>query len=426
MSPRFMIFIEPHAALFRYLEVARHRFQTLVLTLDASECRAEERRVQVEMGKPEMSWIHRLIECDTTSVDAMLAALDPVRGDIAGVLAGDDPFVPVAAQLGTRLGFPYASDDDAIAQQRKSAMKLRLRQHGVPTAPFEVVHSYEEAHRTWQGLGRDAVVKMVDYLGSLNVSRVRTEAELGAAWESIIENRRHTPTPFPLAKEALVEAFIHGRELSIEGYAQDGQCVVLNYNDKITEPHFIVVGHYLPAQVTREESDALVAIAGQCVRTLGIRNTVFHIEVNIQDGVPYVIESASRPPGQYMVDLMQRSYGLDLMDIAVRLASGETVLDERRTPRKHYAMLAIYAEQSGIFHGMDSWDELTGRSGLLRACLGVKPGEPVVALETFQDKYGFVIFEDETATAVREQARWFRENVRMNVAAAEASRSLYA
>lgn len=416
MPQRYLVFIEPHAALFRYLEVARPRFQIVVLTPDACACRAEERKVQTEMGKTQVSWIDHIIECDTTSVDAMLAALRPVRREIAGVLAGDDPFVPVAAQVGTRLGFDCAGDQDAIAQQHKSAMKLRFHQHGVRTAPFKIARIYQDAHRAWQSFGRDAVVKMVDYLGSLNVSRARSEAELRSAWDSIMLNRRQAPSPFPLAREALIEAFIAGRELSIEGYAQDGRCVVLNYNDKITDPHFVVIGHYLPAQVSQDESDALAAVAGQCVRALGIRNTVFHIEVNLCGGIPYVIESASRPPGQYMVDLMQRSYDLDLMDISVRLATGETVTDAPRPPKRHYAMLAIFADRSGIFEGMEGWDQLMRRSGLLRARVGAKLGDPITELQTFQDKYGFVIFEDETAAGVREQARWFRENVRMKVA----------
>jgi formate-dependent phosphoribosylglycinamide formyltransferase (GAR transformylase) len=402
--------------MFRYLEVARPRFRTLLLAPNAEECKAEERKVQRDRGKPEVSQIDHLIECDTANVEAMLTALEPVRTQVAGVLAGDDHFVPVTAQLGRRLGFPYAADEDAIAQQRKSAMKRRLAAHGVRTPPFHVVTSFAEAHGAWQGYGRDAVVKMVDYFGSLNVSRVRTELELRTAWDNIMDNEYAPSTPFPLAREALVEAFMPGRELSVEGYTQEDRCVILNFNDKITDPQFIVIGHYLPAQVPPEELTALKEIAEKCVGALGMRNTVFHIEVNLVDGLPYVIESASRPPGQYMVDLMERSYGLDLMDISVRLAAGERVETLPRAPRKHYAMLAIFAEQSGVFIDMDNWEEFLSRPGVLRTCLDIRAGEPVVKLETFQNRYGFVMLEDETAEGVRELAAWFRANVRMNVA----------
>lgn len=414
---RSIVFIEPHAALFRYLDVARDRFRILVLTADSAACREEERGVQSELGKPGDSWIDCSIECDTTSVDQMLEALAPFYREIAGILAGDDPFVPVAAQLGTRLGFDYSSAEDALAQQRKSRMKERLHQHGVRTAAFEVVTTFEDARRAWQSFGSDAVIKMVDYLGSLNVSRVNAETELRSAWENIIEDRHHAPTPFPLAKEALIEAFIPGRELSIEGYVQGDRCVVLNYNDKITERHFLVIGHHLPASVTQAESEALEAIAKECTRALGLRNTVFHMEVNLHDGAPWVIESASRPPGQYMVDLMQRSYGIDLMDISIRLATGEIVTDTARSPRRHFAMLALYAEQTGVFNGMQSWDEFLARPGVLRTFLGIRPGDPVTQLETFQDKYGFVILESDTASGVRDETRWFFENVRMQVLA---------
>lgn len=410
-----MVFIEPDTALFRYLEVARKRFRTVVMTRDSVRCRSEERKALEDMRKSEASNIDTLLECDVTSGDALFEALQNYRGSIAGVLAGDDPFVPVAASLGRQLGFDYAPEADAMAQQRKSLMKTRLAAAGVRTAAFHIVRSLDEARSAWLGLRKDVVVKMVDYFGSLNVSRVRTEDELRRAWNDIAEDRHHTPTPFPLAKEVVVEEFIAGYELSIEGYVQDDRCVVLNYNDKITDRNFIVVGHYLPAHVTAEQSRLLTGIAGDCVRALGIRSSVFHIEVNLNEGLPYVIESASRPPGQYMVDLMERSYGVDLMDISLRLAAGERVEDQPRPPRRHYAMLALFAERTGTFLGMSNWSELSSRKGVLQTRLRVNPGDHVVQLETFQDKYGFAILEDDSADGVRAHARWFRENVRMQV-----------
>jgi biotin carboxylase len=411
-----LVFIEPDTALFRYLEIARRRFHTVVLTRDAARCESEERKACLDRGKSEESNIDTLLECDITSTDAMFDALKNSPTSVAGVLAGDDPFVPVAAALGRRFGFDYAPEADALAQQRKSSMKTRLAGAGVRTAQFRIVRSFEEATAAWHSLGRDTVVKMVDYFGSLNVSRVRSEDELQQAWNDIIQDRRQTPTPFPLAREAVIEEFIAGYELSIEGYVQDDRCVVLNFNDKITDRNFIVIGHYLPALVTEEQSRALTRIAGDCVRALGIRNSVFHIEVNLRDGLPYVIESASRPPGQYMVDLMERSYGIDLMEISMRLAVGERVEDGPRPPRRHYAMLALYAERTGIFSGISNWSEFERRSGVLQTRLRVKPGDHVVRLETFQDKYGFVILENETAEGVRADAEFFRANVRMNVA----------
>src|SRR5271165_4378309 len=104
----FVVFIEPHAALFRYLAVARRRFRTLVLTPNADQCAAELQRVQQDMGQPGHPWIDMLMECDTTNVEAMFDRLQPCRSVVAGVLAGDDPFVPVAAQLGLLFGFDYA------------------------------------------------------------------------------------------------------------------------------------------------------------------------------------------------------------------------------------------------------------------------------------------------------------------------------
>ena len=411
-----LVIVEPQMALFHYLEVAHRRgFETVVLSSNPDACRAGEREHNHAFAGTEASHIDDLLECATGNPTSILGALAGLRAPIAGIVAGDDHFVPVTAAVGRALGFEYAPEGDALAQQRKSDMKRRLAAAGVPTPSFAIAGDFASATAAWERFGRDCVIKMVDYQGSMNVSRVRSADQLGDAWAAIRQNLRRVDIQMPLAEEVLLEEFVPGRELSAEGYVEEDRVVVLNYCEKITAPNFVVIGHYMPALLSGSERDAATPVVERCVRALGIQNAVFHVELHLRNGAPYIIEAAARPPGQHMVELMERSYGWNLMEIVIDLATGAPVTVAPAPPRKHYAMLALYAEDTGKLTRVRGWEELRARPDVLRTRLDLRPGDPVRALETFRDRYGFVIVEHDTASAARDAAHWIREQVALEV-----------
>ncbi len=413
-KPSAVAIVEPQAALVRYLRVAHRRFETIVLARNPDKCRSRERYFNASLGLPLHSDIDRIIECDTGSVDDMYQALYPLRDTIAGVVAGDDLFVPMAAALGRRLNFDYAGPADTLAQRVKSAMKLRFREAGVSTPRFFVADSKDAALKAWETLGRDCMLKMVDFQASVNIFRVRSTEELAIAWDTIMHNRANLKLPTPQAREVILEEFVTGRELTVEGYVQGERIVCLNFCEKVTE-NFVVVGHLVPAYVTPNESQILCRTAEQCVRALGIRNSVFHVEIHLDGDQPRVIECASRPPGAHSVELMNRAYGFDLIDISISLATGEPVTQAAVGPRKYFAMLALYSQRAGILERIEGLDELKQRGGVTLVHLGVKPGDRVQPVAgTHQE--GLVILEGPSPEAVLEKVQWLRQNVRLVLA----------
>lgn len=412
---KLLVIIEPTRAQYRYLAVAQREFQTLVLTSDPDACLRGEQEYNRTITDSDQSHIDELIKCDTTSSEDMQRALQLRRTRVAGVVAGEDTFISATAKLGAAMGFDYAKPEDALCQHLKTAMKQRLAAHNVRTPEFVVARSLSEAIAAWEGFERNCMLKMVDSTSSMNIYRVATRPDLETAWNIVVDNKRDMTTPPKPEREVIVEEYAGGRELTAEGYVQDDRVVVLNFCEKITESNFVVVGHLLPAKVSPDEEQKLRRIAEECVRALGVHNCVFHVEVHMMDGVPYVIECASRPPGQHMVELMYRSYGFDLMGISIDLATGKKVNDLCKEPKVHYAMLALYSKKSGLLERIEGLDELRSRGGLARLHQEVKDGEPVESLTTFHDKCGFVILEDSSADGVREKATWFRNNVRLIV-----------
>src|SRR5262249_11990140 len=87
----------------------------------------------------------------------------------------------------------------------------------------------------------------------------------------------------------------------------------------------------------------------------------------------------------------------------------------RCEPRGHHAILALYSRQSGVLAAIEGLDQLEARGGVMHLKLGVKPGDRINALETFREKFGLVMLQDETPAGMREKAKWLRENVKLVV-----------
>lgn len=422
----YLVIVEPTHTLFRYLRIARQQgLRTLVLTRDPEGARVREAAHYADTGEgeaagpgfgAEQSRIDETVRCDVTSSAAIVAALAPYAGRVAGILPGDEVFVPPALAAGSALGFDCAAPEDARCQHVKSAMKERLVARGVRTPPFRTAYTWAEAEAAWLDFDRDCMVKMVDFTTSAHIYRATTRDELAAAWHAITAEAPGVDTPFPQTSHAVLERFVGGREVSAEGYVSGDRVGFISNCEKVTSDRFVVVDHLVPARLSAAERAAVEEVATECVRALGIRNSVFHVEIHIQDGVPYVIECASRPPGQQMAELIRRAYAVDLQALAVELATGGRPEVARPVPVRWFALLTLYADSSGTLTGVHGLAELRQRGVLRHWHLRAQVGDQVQALRTFQQRYGWVQIEAASEDDLLAHLEWAQRHLRLTVA----------
>jgi biotin carboxylase len=411
----YIVIVEPVAHFFRYVTTARaKRIGVIVLTANEDIVRDEERAYAGAVEHYPEGGIDIVARYDAGSDDSALAALRPYVDQIRGLVAGDELTVALTARLGGRLGFDYAAPDAALAQQIKSAMKRRLVANGVSTPEFAAVATLEAAAEHWHRLGGDAMLKMVDYAMSFGVFRVRTRAELDTAWNAITAGRA-TLENYRATEEVVVERYVAGRGFSVEGYVSGDRIEILNVCEKLSHANFMVVGHFIPARTSAEEERLLDDVVRRCAVALGIRNTVFHAEVHIADGVAYIIECASRPPGQFSVDVLDRIYGFDMMAISIDLACGVDVDVRRRPPRSWNAIMALYSDRTGIVREIEGLEALRARAECYSLRCAVESGHIVHKLDTFRDVLGLAMLEAEEPEQIEQTYRWAREAVRFRV-----------
>lgn len=172
----------------------------------------------------------------------------------------------------------------------KIAAKRRFVEHGVPTAPFEVLKNDAEP-----ALPLPFVVKAPKEGSSVGVYIVKEAAKLA---ESLAEARRY-------ANELLIEKFIPGRELTV-GILGDLALPIIeivakkdfyNFENKypFLNPNAAGADHFCPAPLSEELTRQVQAVALAAHRALGLR-TYSRVDVQLsEDNQPFVLEINTIP-----------------------------------------------------------------------------------------------------------------------------------
>lgn len=139
--------------------------------------------------------------------------------------------------------------------------KQLMERHGLPTAPFVVVHDAAEARAARGRFGWPAVLKADGLAAGKGVIIARDEAEYDAAVHEMLEERRFGRA----ADRVVVEAFLEGEEISFMALC-DGERVlplatVKDYKrigDGDTGPNTGGMGSHSPAGVLSAETAAAI------------------------------------------------------------------------------------------------------------------------------------------------------------------------
>lgn len=140
----------------------------------------------------------------------------------------------------------------------------------------------------------------------------------------------------------LVEQYIEGREISVEGISQKGEHQILTITDKITTgaPHFVELGHSEPSSLSFDIQAKVENVTLKILDVVGMSNGASHTEFRITEkGDIYLIEIGSRMGGDFIgSDLVWYSTGFDFVKAVIDVAIG-VPLTELKKIRKDVSIV---------------------------------------------------------------------------------------
>ncbi|MCW0318448.1 D-alanine--D-alanine ligase [Pantoea ananatis] len=202
----------------------------------------------------------------------------------------------------------------------KFVMKQLLEKAGLPVPRFAAFSTLEELRHHIRDIGLPVVIKPREMAGSLGVLKITREEEIEPSFArsvaDVISLNGESYAPEDLFQ---VEEYIPSlQEVSVEVINQGDYHKAIAVTDKYLgeEPHFVEVGHSVPS--VHASNAQLRDIAERACHALGIHYGVAHFEARITPaGEIKIIEVGARTGGDTIMDLVERSYGINPYELHV-------------------------------------------------------------------------------------------------------------
>lgn len=231
------------------------------------------------------------------------------RAPFAAIVPTDDATADIAARAAERLGLRGNSVGAATTARNKRLMREALAAGGVPHPRFAVFDAADEPARAWGELAAagwqfPVVVKPLLCSASRGVIRADDEESLAAAWRrlhALLQTPALRAVEDPDGQRVLVEAFVPGDEVALEGILRDGQLTTLALFDKpdpLDGPYFEETIYVTPSRHPATVQRAIERTTAMACAAIGLGHGPVHAELRVgPDGRPVVIEVAARSIG---------------------------------------------------------------------------------------------------------------------------------
>ncbi len=384
---------------------------------------AAELGVQVVVASNEAPTLASLMDGRVLTLDlqhpeksADRAANFAARWPVDAVVEVDEGSVLTAAAIAARLGTSARNPVTSVAATRdKRLLRKRLAESGLRQPRFVAIDAAageEDIDSAVTVAGLPCVVKAVDLAASRGVIRSDDRTAVAAAVRRVAALLDEICVD-GIVPPLLVESYVDGAEVALEGLVHQGFLEVIALFDKpdpLVGPFFEETIYVTPSRLDGATQAAVIAAACDAVSALGLQHGPVHVEIRIAADGPVVIEVAARSIGGLCSQIIR---------VTCDDAPGETRSLENVILREACALPlgAMHMQDSacGVFmlpipsagilrsvHGVERAQSVRGITGVTVAI----PAGGVVRPLPEGDRYlGFIFARGDTPAAVEASLR---------------------
>jgi biotin carboxylase len=339
-------------------------------------------------------------------------------GPVAAVVAADTPMLILAATVAARMGLPHNPVGAVIAATDKARQRSLWAAGQVAQPAFRILPETAGEDAVRQAateVGCPCVVKAVSLSASQGVLRADDSAAAVAAASRVRQvlatagRPRHEPL--------LVEEYVPGRELSIDGLLTAGVLTVTAIFDKPCTPEGPTFEETLlitPSRLPGPALAAAIATAGEAARALGLTHGPIHAELRIDErggqAKPVMLELAARCIGGLCSRALQFG-GMTLEEMVLANALG------RRTPRhrstRPSGVLMLPVPRDGVLRAVEGRTEAAATPGIRGVTITIPLGQRVHALPDGDRYLGFIFADGDTHEQVERALDAARSRLRV-------------
>jgi biotin carboxylase len=331
-------------------------------------------------------------EVSTGDVDGLADVVRRARPD--GVTTtGSEVSVKAAAILASRLGMPFYADPETVRRcQDKDAMRAGYAAAGLAVPAFARCDTAEEAAAFARAHGFPLVVKPARGWGQRGVARVDRPGDLLAAFADAKAHSANAGLP-----SAIVEEWLEGREVSVNGWIEDGRLVSYCVTERITvpgnRPLGVMIAEVYPSGLSAADEARAVEEARRGAAALGHTRGPCYSQVAVGPRGCFLFETAARLGGGFDADVTRLASGVDLYERLLGVALGDPALERqgRASDPRGGAVAKFLVGTPGTVTAVKGLDDARGVAGVDDAEVFVPVGGRVHPLTDSAKRAAYVL-----------------------------------
>jgi biotin carboxylase len=331
---------------------------------------------------------------------ALPRVLQVLDGAVDAVLAVDDHGQALAARLRVALGLPGNSPEAVATLTDKLRFRELQRTLGLPHPDFATL---DDASESAALPAFPVVVKARRLNASRGVIRADDAGQLAQAVQRVRSIQARAQRE---ADALLVERFIPGVEVALDGVLRDGALSVLAVFDKpdpLDGPYFEETLFVTPSRLPAATQAALVESVQRLCVAAGVTEGAIHAEARVNEAGAWLLEIAPRGIGGLCGRVLTATLGMTSAEIVLRHAVGLSLSAASHNAAAGVMMIPIPA--AGIFHGVEGVEAASAVPGISGVEITARPGQLIAPPPEGAGYLGFLFSRVDTPAAAETALR---------------------
>jgi biotin carboxylase len=331
------------------------------------------------------------------------------RHRVDAVVPVDDRTTVAGAAIAERLGLRSSPLAAVVATRNKHRMREAFARAGVRSPGFTLLHLADDPEAAAARVAYPCVLKPTILAGSRGVIRADDRAAFAIAFRRIaaILASADTGTPGEGSDEVLVEDFVPGQEVALEGLLVAGELHVLALFDKpdpLDGPYFEETIYVTPSRLPSDTQAAITAETRWAAGALGLTEGPVHAELRVNADGPWVIEIAARTIGGLCSRTLRFGAGLSLEELVIRHALSID-LESLERERQPAGVMMIPIPRGGVLRAVGGRDAALAVPGIEEVTISAHVGQELVPLPEGSRYLGFIFARADSPAATEAALR---------------------
>jgi len=239
--------------------------------------------------------------------------------------------------------------------------------------------------------------------------------DLKWAWENSIVDSEN--------KKMIIEPYIHGPQLSVEGLIVDSKFHPIAFADRNydnlehTKPYILEDGGCIPSKYDDLVLESITKLMEEAAKSLNLNWGPFKGDIVLSDNGPVIIEIAARLSGNYLATHhIPMAYGVNILDAMIKLSLGKIVDQEDLIPKwKKYLGVRYFFPEPGLIKTISGVEKVKNLKYLRYLDIYIKPGDYQLPIHNHTSRAGTIICEGNSYKQALQQVTNATKMIKFNI-----------